>query len=369
MSDLAQRPNRQIAPRRLDWQRRMFVAAARMPWASVLLTVGFLVLIVAAGLWSMAAAGAGDGDWLVMTGSERLAALAGFFLAVYQSGNFQVLVAMLLVGSVLEAIIPARRERVRNRAFNIPYGGMMLLFVTALAPLPVLIADTLVDWLGWRGTLDISFDTGDSVMLSCVAVLLSVAIADFFFYWFHRFQHGRLLWPQHAVHHSDVALNVTTTQRAHLLEHLLTPLAMTTPTALLFNLPTTDIVAVSLLPALWVYIVHMNIRLGFGRLWWLLTSPQYHRIHHSIEPQHRDRNFTLWMPLWDIVFRTAYAPARGEYPPTGVAGFEVSTVSGAFLMPFTRWYAMAAASIWPGVWRRAPRITDSGAVEADRRSP
>jgi sterol desaturase/sphingolipid hydroxylase (fatty acid hydroxylase superfamily) len=39
-------------------------------------------------------------------------------------------------------------------------------------------------------------------------------------------------------------------------------------------------------------------------LWWLLTSPQYHRIHHSLKPAHFDKNFAAWFPLWDILFRT-----------------------------------------------------------------
>ena len=39
------------------------------------------------------------------------------------------------------------------------------------------------------------------------------------------------------LHHSDMALNVTTTHRVHFVEHLLTPFFMITPIMLLFELP------------------------------------------------------------------------------------------------------------------------------------
>lgn len=93
---------------------------------------------------------------------------------------------------------------------------------------------------------------------------------------------------------------------------------------------------------MWVYFVHMNIPVGFGRLWWLATSPQWHRIHHSIQPEHRDKNFAFYFPLLDVVFGTAYVPRPGEFPPTGVDGVDLTTLAGTFAFPFVRWYRMAA---------------------------
>jgi hypothetical protein len=42
-----------------------------------------------------------------------------------------------------------------------------------------------------------------------------------------------------------------------------------------------------------------------------------------------------------VVFRTAHAPRRGEYPPTGVEGVAVETLPEAVSLPFVRWYGMA----------------------------
>ena len=69
------------------------------------------------------------------------------------------------------------------------------------------------------------------------------------------------------------------------------------------------------------------------------------RIHHSIEPEHRDKNFAVWFPIYDVLFGTAHRPKPGEFPETGVAGVEVATLSDAFMLPFDRWWAMAKGTV------------------------
>jgi sterol desaturase/sphingolipid hydroxylase (fatty acid hydroxylase superfamily) len=64
-------------------------------------------------------------------------------------------------------------------------------------------------------------------------------------------------------------------------------------------------------------IPHMNLRVGFGRFV-LLNSPQYHRIHHSSQPSHRDKNFAALFPIFDVMGGTHYLPAADEYPATGL---------------------------------------------------
>jgi sterol desaturase/sphingolipid hydroxylase (fatty acid hydroxylase superfamily) len=172
-------------------------------------------------------------------------------------------------------------------------------------------------------------------------MLLNALIIDFFFYWFHRTQHRvGVLWQIHLLHHSDMALNVTTTHRVHVLEHLLTPFFLIVPVLILFDLPDKEMFWIATVPALWSYFVHANTRIGFGRFWWLLSSPQYHRIHHSIQPEHHDRNFAVWFPFYDVMFGTAYRPKPGEYPPSGVEGVAVSRLPHAFALPFARWWGM-----------------------------
>jgi sterol desaturase/sphingolipid hydroxylase (fatty acid hydroxylase superfamily) len=298
---------------------------------------------------------------LVLAGYDWVGDLLQFLAMVYGTWDFQVLIAMLAIGLALERFIPARRQGVPNGVVNVALGCLMLLFQSAFMPLPGLVGAAVANTIGGAYRLNLGFDTASSLLLAAAAVLMSSILVDFFFYWCHRLQHkSRILWQEHIVHHSDVALNVTTTQRAHFFEFILTPIAVGVPINLLFDLPPPNFVIITLIPVAWAYFVHINIPLGYGRLWWLLTSPQWHRIHHSIEAEHRDKNFALFFPLLDVMFRTAHVPRRGEFPPTGVEGIDVSTLSDAFLFPFVGWYRMATGTADRGGYGGAANRATSG---------
>jgi hypothetical protein len=71
-----------------------------------------------------------------------------------------------------------------------------------------------------------------------------------------------------------------------------------------------------------------------GRMITVLNSPQWHRIHHSMMPEHRDKSFASLLPLWDILFRTAWLPKPDEYPVTGFdPPVRVSVIEGV-IWPF-----------------------------------
>jgi hypothetical protein len=53
----------------------------------------------------------------------------------------------------------------------------------------------------------------------------------------------------------------------------------------------------------------------------VFVTPQYHRIHHSIEPRHQDKNFGNLLTVWDRMFGTMNRN-YDEYPATGVIGLE-----------------------------------------------
>jgi sterol desaturase/sphingolipid hydroxylase (fatty acid hydroxylase superfamily) len=54
----------------------------------------------------------------------------------------------------------------------------------------------------------------------------------------------------------------------------------------------------------------------------VIAEPRFHRIHHSLENRHFDKNFAFMFPVWDVIFGTAYCPAADEYPKTGLANQE-----------------------------------------------
>lgn len=156
-------------------------------------------------------------------------------------------------------------------------------------------------------------------------------LRDFFYYWFHRLQHGtKWLWWEHELHHTDPNMNVTTSGRHHWLELPLLLVFQVIPFGLLVGFDPIVAVAGSIFGELLGLFTHMNVRARFGRFSWVVTNPQVHRIHHSVEPQHRNKNFAAYCPLWDVVFGTYYAPSRDEFPVTGLRSGYVPTWWQAF---------------------------------------
>jgi sterol desaturase/sphingolipid hydroxylase (fatty acid hydroxylase superfamily) len=175
------------------------------------------------------------------------------------------------------------------------------------------------------------------VAARAAALVAYFIAADVLYYWAHRLQHeSGLLWRTHRLHHSDTAVNASTTLRTHWLEEPLKILIVTAPVHLLFAVPPTVTGFMGLLVGGWLFLVHANLRLGFGRIGhWLLVSPQVHRIHHSRLARHRDRNYALFFPAIDRLFGTWYEPAPDEYPPTGLAdGGAYDGVAAGLLSPF-----------------------------------
>jgi sterol desaturase/sphingolipid hydroxylase (fatty acid hydroxylase superfamily) len=150
-----------------------------------------------------------------------------------------------------------------------------------------------------------------------VAVLAAGIFNDFFFYWCHRLQH-RFLWRWHAVHHSIRDLNAVNSYH-HLGEALMSLFLYSVPTSLIVTDVATAVPLIGLVMWLHIVWIHSPTRAHFGPLRTMLVDNRYHRIHHSLEARHFDRNFGAFTTLWDRLFGTHYAPEPGEWPDVGLA--------------------------------------------------
>ncbi len=93
-------------------------------------------------------------------------------------------------------------------------------------------------------------------------------VYDFFYYWFHRLQHGSpFLWAQHKLHHSEYSLNATTALRHHWLEDLLRVFFIVLPMSMAFDLKPVGAGFVAfVVGVLWPVFIHANLRLRLGPL-------------------------------------------------------------------------------------------------------
>lgn len=245
---------------------------------------------------------------------------------------------MVTIGLLLELIIqPGRKSPTSSTWLNIRCAIVYALAIFLISPSLGAGISYLLQKTG-TGFIRLDFFSSDSVVQQIGAGAVLLIVIDFFYYWLHRAQHTiGWLWHQHAVHHSDESVNISTSARHHWLEFVFQALTISVPISILFKLSPISMWSVSSFVGAYGWINHMNVRLGFGRLSWLACSPQLHRIHHSILPQHHDRNFAAYFPVWDVLFGTYYAPEKDEYPPTGVVDLQIRTVAEANLYPFRQW--------------------------------
>jgi len=173
-------------------------------------------------------------------------------------------------------------------------------------------------------------------------------VYDLLYYWLHRAQHRfDALWVIHKLHHTETQVNVTTTLRVHWLEEVFKALFIIFPVSLLFDAPPVAQGWLAFTLGLWLFFVHANLRISFGPLSWLLTSPAAHRIHHSLDHLQSNRNFAVIFPVWDILFGTYLPPSKNEWPRTGVAGESAPGFWQALVAP------LAAIAELPGKHKQA----------------
>jgi sterol desaturase/sphingolipid hydroxylase (fatty acid hydroxylase superfamily) len=199
------------------------------------------------------------------------------------------------------------------------------------------------------GVIDLRFDAGHGPWAILGIFILSTLIYDFFYYWYHRSLHTfPVLWQIHKLHHMDPQMDVVTVGRQNWVEGFThTFFAITVP-ALFFKLNQVDFLdagvtgaAIGIFASCWGPFFHANVKLHLGKAAFLMNAPQLHRIHHSRLPQHQDKNFSNYFPVWDLLFGTYYRPDRDEYPPTGVEGEkEVDSLLEAELLTIRAWRRM-----------------------------
>ena len=214
------------------------------------------------------------------------------------------LVGTIVIGMVLEGILPMRPVfvisivRLLN---NLLLTGFNYLLIGLWVPLIY-------------GALASFSDVTRHGLLSSAAVGFGTSFALTFLtmealgYAVHRLFHSTpVLWRLHAVHHSDTEVDVTTTERHHPIEVLIST-CVTAPVMLLLGPDTAVIILYGLFYNVISFLSHSNIALNpkiDEAINWLLVTPGFHRVHHSSDKAYTDSNYGTICSLYDWVFGTA----------------------------------------------------------------
>ena len=151
-----------------------------------------------------------------------------------------------------------------------------------------------------------------------VQVIAVIIVSDFIGWFDHWVRHKiGFLWEFHKVHHAPRQLNFFTNSRLHPFDYLAIATIGIPFLALDLDVAVPAFAGWILFKEVHLYFIHGNIKTNLGPLRYLITTPQSHRVHHSIERQHADRNFAVHFVIWDFLFGTQWRQ-WDEYPDTGV---------------------------------------------------
>jgi sterol desaturase/sphingolipid hydroxylase (fatty acid hydroxylase superfamily) len=135
------------------------------------------------------------------------------------------------------------------------------------------------------------------------SVVLAVFVADFCYYWKHRYEHQwSYLWAQHVVHHSSKEFNYSTSLRLPWIgSYLNWPFFVP---ALFLGFTAAQILLGHQIVLAYQYIIHTEMVNKMGFLERILNTPSHHRVHHGRNSKYLDKNYSGIFIFWDRIFGT-----------------------------------------------------------------
>lgn len=220
-----------------------------------------------------------------------------------------------------------------------------------LANLPLSVLNGVVYYLVFAGAITAllaSVNRDGLGLLNLVVmplplkVFLGVLLLDFSIYLWHLLNHVvPLLWRFHRVHHSDMNMDVSTANRFHFGEILLSGLVRLAVIQL-FGIPLISYLLFEFLVNLSIQFHHSSIRVnhGFEKVWALLFVPPFlHRIHHSVKIRESDSNYGVILSIWDRMLGTLVTNVDQEGIVIGIGTHREAGKLGLhhlLTMPFVR---------------------------------
>lgn len=144
--------------------------------------------------------------------------------------------------------------------------------------------------------------------------IIAFLALDFSGYWVHRIQHTtNFFWNAHLVHHSSEDFNLACALRQSISVFVRLFTFFLLPAAFL-GVPAQVIAVVGplhLFIQFWYHTQHID------RMGWLekfIVTPSHHRVHHAINPEYIDRNYSQVFIIWDKLFGT-FQEEQAHIPP------------------------------------------------------
>jgi len=177
-----------------------------------------------------------------------------------------------------------------------------------------------------------------------LTVLLGIIFLDGVIYLQHvLFHHVPILWRFHRMHHTDLDLDVTSGNRFHPGEIVIS-MGIKLGAVVLIGPPAAAVLAFEIVLNATSMFNHGNIWIPLSLDRWLrlaVVTPDMHRVHHSVIPRETNANFGFNFPWWDRLCGT-----YRDQPEAGHAGMTIGlkefrdqkdlTLPRLLILPFVR---------------------------------
>ena len=149
-----------------------------------------------------------------------------------------------------------------------------------------------------------------STILTYVLAFIGI---DFAGYWIHRWSHEiNVFWNRHIIHHSSEEFNLSCALRQSVSEIFALFTFTYIPMAIL-GIPAQVVAIVAPIQLFAQFWYHTRLIHKMGWLEYILVTPSHHRVHHAINPEYMDKNYSQIFIIWDKLFGT-FQPEKEEIP-------------------------------------------------------
>jgi len=147
-----------------------------------------------------------------------------------------------------------------------------------------------------------------------LAVVIAFVVEDFAGYWIHRMNHRvNILWNRHVIHHSSEEYNLSCALRQSISDNIKFFSILLIPAAVM-GIPPALFAIISPVHLFLQFWYHTRLIDKMGMLENILVTPSHHRVHHAINPEYLDKNYSQIFIIWDKLFGT-FQPEEKSNPP------------------------------------------------------
>ncbi len=264
--------------------------------------------------------------WLLRVGGAAVIATS----LVFDASPLALLAVLFVLVVPFERLFPRHQQPFRRQRLlqDVGYALAQPAFAAVGVFVGAIIGALSLFWLPGLATRPIV-----ESLSPFTQTIVAFVIFDFLIYWAHRWSHEiPLLWRFHALHHSIERMDWVSAFRNHPIDGII----LAPPVAFLIGagVPLETTGALAVLQALVGIFLHANVRWRLRPLQRLIITPEFHHWHHANDTEAINSNYSVFLPLWDIIFGTWFMPEDRRPERYGIDEYVPPTMVGQLAHPF-----------------------------------